>query len=358
MKNLILLAAASLAMSTATAQEITIPAYKHYPFHNHNYVVQKAPNAITIDGDITSEEWDKAPWTVLFSDIEGENRPVEPKYQTRAKMLWDDEYLYVATEMIEPHIWATFTKRDAVIYYDNDIEIFIDPSGEGHHYYEFEYNAFGTEWDLLLTQPYMRGGTFFNGWDLKGMKTAVKLYGTVNDPSDTDEKWTMEMALPLRELTAVLYQRPQVKDGQQWRLNFSRVQWQKVDIVDGKYVKQKGKEGFGNEDNWVWCPTGVIDMHRPERWGWIQFSDVVAGEGEVAFNWDNDHKTKEFLRIAAERIDQFRRANKGAMPTKEQLQMDGEFNYYPAGEGYKLTAQGKSGTWYKLSDDGRLQRGK
>ena len=30
------------------------------------------------------------------------------------------------------------------------------------------------------------------------------------------------------------------------------------------------------EDNWVWSPTGIIDMHRPERWGWVQFCDATG----------------------------------------------------------------------------------
>ena len=50
-------------------------------------------------------------------------------------------------------------KRDAVIYRDNDFEVFIDPDGDTHLYYEFEINAHGTEWDLLLASPIER-------WDL------------------------------------------------------------------------------------------------------------------------------------------------------------------------------------------------
>jgi hypothetical protein len=32
------------------------------------------------------------------------------------------------------------------------------------------------------------------------------------------------------------------------------------------------------EDNWVWSPTGVVDMHRPEMWGLLQFTRRPAGE--------------------------------------------------------------------------------
>jgi hypothetical protein len=31
------------------------------------------------------------------------------------------------------------------------------------------------------------------------------------------------------------------------------------------------------EDNWVWSPQGIVDMHRPERWGYVQFSSAAPG---------------------------------------------------------------------------------
>ena len=52
-------------------------------------------------------------------------------------------YFYVAAEMEEPHVWGTLTQHDAVIFQDNDFEVFIDPDGDNHEYYEFEINALG-----------------------------------------------------------------------------------------------------------------------------------------------------------------------------------------------------------------------
>ena len=40
------------------------------------------------------------------------------------------DYFFVAAEMVEPHLWGTLTERDAVIYHDNDFEVFIDPDGD------------------------------------------------------------------------------------------------------------------------------------------------------------------------------------------------------------------------------------
>src|SRR5262249_18704041 len=55
-------------------------------------------------------------------------------------------------------------------------------------------------------------------------------------------------------------------------INFSRVEWQ-TDVVGGGYRKTEGRR----EDNWVWSPQGVVDMHRPERWGYLQFSTAAPG---------------------------------------------------------------------------------
>jgi len=78
-------------------------------------------------------------------------------------MLWDDTYFYVAAQLEEPDVWATLTQRDTVIFYDNDFEVFIDPDGDTHNYYELEVNAFGTLWDLMLLTPYRDGGPAIDG---------------------------------------------------------------------------------------------------------------------------------------------------------------------------------------------------
>lgn len=272
----------------------------YFPFYNRSYVVYHVSQPVNVDGDIYTPEWEKAEWTECFMDIEGLRNPIEPKYQTRAKMLWDNQYLYIGVELEEPHIWATPKKRDDVIFWDNDIEFFIDPSCSGNNYREFEFNAMNAQWDLLLTTPQNRGGLAINEWNVSGLKTAVKCYGTMNDPSDTDTKWTFEAAIPIASLSR--YVRP----GAQWRFNFSRVEWLKITTEGGVYSKEEGTNRFGEESNWLWVPTGAIDAHRPERWGWIQFSEIEIGQGTEEFNWNNGHEYMEALWTASNRVRQYR----------------------------------------------------
>ena len=118
-------------------------------------------------------------------------------------MLWDDEYFYIGALLEEPHVWGTLTKHDAVIFHDNDFEIFIDPDGDNHEYYEIEINALNTEWDLFLTKPYRDGGPAINAWEIPGLKTAVHVEGTLNDPRDKDTSWSVEFAFPWKALAGV-----------------------------------------------------------------------------------------------------------------------------------------------------------
>ena len=119
------------------------------------YVCHHTTGPIVVDGRLSEVDWQGAEWTREFRDIEGDAKP-KPRFRTRARMLWDDEYFYVAAEMEEPHVWGTITNHDAVIFQDNDFEVFIDPDGDNHEYYEFEMNVLNTGWDLLLKKPVHR----------------------------------------------------------------------------------------------------------------------------------------------------------------------------------------------------------
>ncbi len=172
----------------------------------------------------------------------------------------------------EPQVWATLTQHDSVVFHDNDFEVFIDPDGDNHEYYEIEINALNTEWDLFLKKPYRDGGPAVNEWEIPGLKTAVHVSGTLNDPTDSDKFWSVELAIPWKSLAEHAHRHVPPRDGDQWRINFSRVEW-RHEIVDGKYRKIPDLP----EDNWVWSPQGKVDMHRPEHWGYIQFSTAMPG---------------------------------------------------------------------------------
>ena len=71
-----------------------------------------------------------------------------------------------------------------------------------------------------------------------------------------------DVELISRKLTASITPKP----GDEWRINFSRVEWQ-FNVIDGRYKKVPNTK----ENNWVWSPQGKIDMHAPETWGYVKF---------------------------------------------------------------------------------------
>ncbi|MEJ2720868.1 MAG: carbohydrate-binding family 9-like protein [bacterium] len=274
------LAAAVLAVRVLGGDPLPVPRIEWNP---RTYVCYQTDRPITIDGLLDDPAWDGADWTDDFVDIEGPARP-QPRFRTRVKMLWDARYFYVAAELEEPDVWATLTRRDTIIFYDNDFEVFIDPDGDTHEYYELEVNAYGTEWDLLLVKPYRDGGPALDEWTIDSLRTAVHVGGTINDPFDTDSGWTVEFAFPWRSLAEYAHRPSPPEPGDQWRVNFSRVQWQ-TEVSDSVYVKSIDPRTGDPypENNWVWSPQGLIAMHYPEMWGFVQFSTAIAGTEREPF---------------------------------------------------------------------------
>ncbi|CAM4341254.1 hypothetical protein FHS16_002563 [Paenibacillus endophyticus] len=270
--------------------QVPEPKIEYAPKH---YICRRAAEKLTLDGRIDKPFWSTAEWTEDFVDIEGDIRP-RPAKQTRVKMLWDDDYFYFGAELIEDQIWATLTERDSVIFYDNDFEIFIDPDGDSHHYYEFEINALNTVWDLLLIKPYRDGGPPVNGWDITGLRTAVHIDGELNRPGAANRMWSIEVAMPWSSLRECAKDTKQPAEGQFWRVNFSRVEWQ-AEEQDGQYKKVINPDSGKPfpEDNWVWSPMGLVNMHYPELWGYVVFT---GEDGPDSFELPQDERIKWELR--------------------------------------------------------------
>ena len=335
--------------------------FEAMPFAPRRYVTYRAPAPISVDGRLDERAWTSAAWTDFFIDIDGDRRP-QPRFRTRAKMLWDDEYFYVAAEMEEPDLWGTLTVRDSVIFQDNDFELFIDPDGDTHAYYELEVNVLATAWDLMLVKPYRDGGPALNGWDIAGLRVGVDTRGTVNRPGDRDDGWTVEIAMPWKILREAARDHKRPEAGDQWRINFSRVQWH-LDDGNGSYAKRL-KPGTTTplpEDNWVWSPQGAIDMHMPERWGYVQFSSRLAGSGTDAFVEDPNESVKWGLRRLYYRQRAMRAATGRYAETLEALN-DGRVSIdvpdspvlQTTRSLYEISAKGSGGTLVHINQDGRV----
>ncbi len=247
---------------------------------------------IDIDGHLDKPAWQKAPRSPRFVDlVTGGTAPLE----TRMAALWNDENLYIGFWVKEPFVQANFTERDSPIYMENDVEVFI--AGRDC-YYEFEINALGTVYEVFFIwqDAYQKGSVFdkpefdllsqrvdvlggfqdsmrfgkhprgkrwaFLDWDFPGMRSAVQLDGTLNDNSDVDKGWTVELAFPWKGMEVLSDGRSlPPKDGDTWRMDFSR--FEAFDLEGNPIQPSAG---------WAFNKHGVYDSHIPECFTFVRFS--------------------------------------------------------------------------------------
>lgn len=325
-----------------------------------HYIAYRTPDSMLIDGKLAETAWQAASASEAFVDIEGFHK-TKPLHNTDVRILWDDKYLYFGATLEEPNLWATLTERESIIFQDNDFEIFLDPDGDTHYYMEFEINALGTEWDLLLNRPYRDRGNANNAWNVEGIRSAVHLYGTLNDPADMDTMWTVEIAMPWASLIENTPSQMPPIQGEQWRVNFSRVQWQ-LDTMGGAYSKTIDTttgEPF-HEKNWVWSPQHEINMHAPESWGFLQFSSYLVGTDTSKFVVNPDESYKWILREVYQAQRQYRNAEGEYAAHIEALTLHPEINPNLYAElfiksnraHYAATIIGPDGTSWQIREDG------
>lgn len=272
---------------------------KSLPFPNV-YVAKYTNELITIDGVINEPCWLDAEWTDLFIDIEGIEKP---RLDTKVKMIYNDSFLYITAYLEEPHLTAFLKEKNKPIFrYDNDFEVFIDPDGDNCNYYELELNAINTIWELSLPFPYRGKGKPTDPDNMPGMKSGIHLEGSINNPVDIDQYWSVEIAFPINELKKYGAKRTFAEEDY-WRINFSRVQWD-YEINDKLYMKKPNH----SEHNWVWSPQYEINMHAPEHWGYLFFKKP-----------SNLESIKKKWKIEQQLVDAFILWKKGDLTENEDL---------------------------------------
>ena len=269
-------------------------------FEIPHYTAYRIKTRPEIDGQLDEPFWRDAPKSLPFRDLISGTETI---HDTRVAVLWDDECLYVAYWVEEPNVEATLTERDAKIYQDNDVELFI--AGRDT-YYEFEINAFGTIYEVFFIweESYKKGGYDtiaglspdepgripFHGvgykphprgprigywnWDFPGLQSAVFVDGTINENQDRDRGWTVELALPWSGMSVLAMADnrslpPQVQDI--WRMDFSR------------FNQYREAPPTKDSKGWAWSPHGVMDSHVPDCYTYIHFSTEVVGNNSTIF---------------------------------------------------------------------------
>lgn len=198
------------------------------------YAAKFTHDAPQIDGSLDDQAWRNAPWTANFVGMEG-STTYRPRYQSRAKMLWNRQYLFLGVWMIEPNLESvpasslgydgllTFVTRDAK--QGGGLQISIEP---GNRLLDSKF-AMGNAAIIASPAP---------------IQGKVALSGTLNTPGDADRGWWAEIAIPWANL-ADLGRATIPSAGETVRVNYYR----------------KG---------WSWSPYYQHDLRDAELWGKVE----------------------------------------------------------------------------------------
>ena len=253
------------------------------------YICYRAGSSIDIDGRLDEPCWRHAPTSPAFVDIV---TGTPAWFDTRVRLLWDDQNLYFGFTAEETNVWGTLTERDSKIYEENDLEIFV---AGPNAYYEFEISAcnviyevfwiwkdihkpggqwwgrpeFDTEKQRILVLDGVGGHVHPRGerwgfldWDCPGLQHAVHVDGTLNKRKEADRGWSAEIAMPWSSLALIdPTRRVPPRDGDVWRIDCSR--FEKIG-PNGEVLDPCA--------GWTWNRHGHYDSHIPEVFPYVTFS--------------------------------------------------------------------------------------
>ena len=239
----VLFLALGLVSATAvatTAQTQALPVYE----------LSRTATPIKVDGNLNEAVWAKAP---RFSDFRLNLDGAPSPYETEARALYDDTFLYFSFRCRDDNIWATFKTRDQHLWDEEVVEVFLQADPHRTSYIELEVNPLGTMLDIYLLD--VRKPLHYESWNSQKLKWGVQVFGTV-DAKNGDQEWTCEIALPLEDIVTAKNLPPQA--GDRWRLNLYRV------------------ERVPKPALLAWSPTLKDDFHLPGKFGEIVITNRLV----------------------------------------------------------------------------------
>lgn len=252
MKRFVLILAAALVPAGLIGTSIAGPL--------PTYTIQRTVGPITVDGVLDEPDWEAA---VPLADFVFPWWTKGEQEETLARMLWDDTNLYVGFICQDAHIWAEYTDRDDPVSRDDCAEVFVSPNAaDVMTYFNIEINVIGT---VLDRGPYNGRSA---SWTADGLQNAAIIEGSLNDDSDEDRYWTMEIAIPFKVFEAEALHTPP-EDAEEWRINLNR--------CGGKTNPQYSQ--------WSSSETAKPNFHVPERFGIVYFSSEPVAIPTPVSSW-------------------------------------------------------------------------
>jgi hypothetical protein len=237
--------AATAYAQTPTAPNAVLPEPK-------SASVPRMAADVKIDGTLDEHVWDKAARLAPFVK---HDTMAPARVNTEVRIWYDAQALYLGWACDDSDIQATFTQRDSRFWEEEVVEFFVTPSALDR-YFELQWNPLGGTFDAIISNelaPDGRSKQFKGDWSYtaSNMTFAVKADGTVQDSSDRDRRWTVEVRVPFADLKV-----PAPRVGEVWRANFYR------------FNRDRDRE----TEQLSWSPTILPGFHQPTRFGYLRFA--------------------------------------------------------------------------------------
>lgn len=218
--------------------------------NQYTYTAYFTESGINIDGILNEDAWQNSESVQLKINNTGETVE-DSSIMTWFRVCYDEHNLYIAYECNDVDIWSEFSNRDDHLWEKDAIEIFIDSDGNLNSYYEIQVSPKNVLFDAHLEIPTKTREDEITAFDVKGIRSAVNIDGTLNMHDDEDNKWTVELAIPFADLSE---EKASIESGE-WRVNFYRM----------------NHDIGGERPRLAWSPT-LGGFHTPEKFGVLKFA--------------------------------------------------------------------------------------
>jgi hypothetical protein len=219
------------------------------------YRIARAKAPLTIDGVADEADWRAAPRSPPFAPTEGGDAIAGA---SAARLLWDDRHLYAFVEVEDADVFSPYAERDAPLWKEDVVELFVDADGDRTGYVELQVNPNGAIFDAFF--PRTRSQPSDVAWD-SGLIAAIAVHGTRDRRDDVDRGWDVEIAIPLAAVKGTNVAMPvriPPQPGDRWRLNLVRID----------RPRDRGRIAASS-----WNPITIQDFHAPARMLAVEFAD-------------------------------------------------------------------------------------
>lgn len=218
-------------------------------------VARRAKEPVRVDGTLDEAVWAAAGRSARLQAADGGEAPAD--LATTVLAAYDDATLYLAVSVRDPAIETPYKNRDDELWNGDAVEVFLDPGADGHDYLELQVSPANVVFDALFASHRTPDWTQAKAWNAAGLKTAVRVTGTLNQPGDGDTGYDVEIAIPFADLPGFGTAPPGASST--LRANFFR-----IEARDGKVV---GAQAFS--------PAGG-DFHDLSKASTIRFEAEAA----------------------------------------------------------------------------------